>query len=171
MNKCGAFLGELLRTRDILHIAHLKAKNMAEHTILQDLYEEILDEFDEIAELRLARGRVDIVVEDSDGDIDVVSFLEEDFVPMLDEMKEHADDKGFNDIGAEIDELKSISMHSLYKLKNLADRDNDEDDTDDDDDLVGGGILYKRNKKNSPRLIRSKCGGGKTGRRCGGGKI
>jgi len=163
--KCGEFIGELFRARDILHIEHLLSDSKAEHEILEDLYTELLDEVDEIAELRLARGPVDIEIPSSESGIDVIDYLEYELIPMVDEMKEMSDMKGFNDIESEVDEIKTAIMKALYKLKNLTGK---KDDYDDSDEF---GLLYKRANKNGSKrkqLIKkgNKCGGGKLG--CGG---
>lgn len=160
--KCGEFIGELFRARDILHIQHLQSKNMDEHVILEELYDEILEEVDEIAELRLARGPAPIKIRSSSGRIDAVDFLEDEFVPMLDDMKEMADEKGFNDIGAEVDELKVASMRALYKLKNLAgsgkrkEYEKESSDSGITEYKHSGGVLYSPIQKSDKKPLLTK---------------
>ena len=164
---CGEFIGELFRARDITHIEHLQSDAMAEHVVLEELYDALIDHVDTIAELRLARGKVPININSIPAHVNVVRYLSKELIPMVDEAKEMMDSKGFNDISAEIDMVKASVMKALYKLRNLVKKDNDETEMDeprmhkmkhDDGDMVEGGLLYKK-----------KCGGGKM--KCGGGKI
>jgi hypothetical protein len=174
--KCGEFIGELFRARDITHIEHLQSKNMAEHVVLEELYDALLEHADSIAEMRLARGPVPIAIKSIPEETDVKKYLEHELLPQIDAAKEHADEKGMNDISAEIDMVKTTVMKKLYKLKNLVGKEHlkslgiegGENKMKEmkvplkrhksAEDKLDGGILYKK-----------KCGGGKI--KCGGGKI
>jgi DNA-binding ferritin-like protein len=119
--KCGEYIGELFRARDILHIEHLLATDMAAHVVLEELYDDILDHADAIAEMRLYRGDVDIIIPGVLKRVNAVTYLEEELLPKTDKAKEHAESKGMNDIAAEIDNVKVTLTKKLYKLKRLTD--------------------------------------------------
>ena len=139
-NNCGEYIGELFRAGDLVHITHLQSKDWGEHKILDDLYTEIRDNADSIAELRLARGPMEITTNGIDSSVNIVNYLESEIVPMIDMMKERMDSKGFNDIGATLDNLKVNIMSALYKLKNLSHGESGKD-------KGSGGILYKKSAK------------------------
>jgi DNA-binding ferritin-like protein len=153
---CGEFIGELFRARDITHVEHLQSKNMAEHVILEELYDALLEHVDSIAEMRLARGPVEIEIKSTPAKTNVVAYLEMELIPLIDMAKYKADEKKMNDISAEIDMVKTTVMKKLYKLKNLSKVKAESVDTLEDDDMSQGGIL----------LYKKKCGGGKLN--CGG---
>jgi len=159
---CGEFIGELFRASDICWIEHLQASNMSSHMVLEELYDDLNDHKDAIAEMRLARGKVPIPVRNIPEEVDIVKYLESELLPMVDMAKERTDLKGFNDISAEIDMVKTTIMKKLYKLKNLVGKEHLGQVVGkhgkDEEDMMSGGILYKK-----------KCGGGKM--KCGGGKI
>ncbi|MCK5788368.1 MAG: hypothetical protein KAH32_05190 [Chlamydiia bacterium] len=125
---CGEFIGELFRARDITHIEHLQADKMSEHVILEELYDALLDHVDSIAEMRLARGPVDIKISSIPEKINVLEYLDDVLLPLIDKAKERVDDKGFNDISAEIDMVKTTVMKKLYKLKNLVESNHAEEE-------------------------------------------
>ena len=163
---CGKFIGELMRARDITHIEHLQAKHWGGHMALNEIYEALEDHIDTVAELRLARGPVDTTIKDIPERVDIVPYLNE-LVDKLDKAKEMMDDKGYNDISAEIDMIKSTVMKGLYKLKNLTKqgkhgkhgKHEDKKDRMNEilEDKQAGGILYKKKCKGG----KAKCGGGK----------
>ncbi|MCK5788090.1 MAG: hypothetical protein KAH32_03780 [Chlamydiia bacterium] len=99
-------------------MAHLSTRKWGSHIILDELYDSLLDHADTIAELLLARTEANITIPASDGKIDITKYLES-FVKKSDDAKKAADEKGFNDISAEIDTLKITVMKALYKLKKL----------------------------------------------------
>jgi len=152
--KCGEYIGELFRARDIAHIEHLQSSNMAEHVVLEELYDALLDHVDSIAEMRLSRGPVPIKINSIPEKTDMIHYLKHELGPMTDKMKDHADVKGMNDISAEIDMIKTTISKKLYKLKNLAD--------------VSNAKAGEHEEHGESTLLRykNKCGGGKM--RCGG---
>jgi len=155
---CGDFIGELFRARDITHIEHLQSDNMGEHVILEELYDALLEHVDSIAEMRLSRGKISINIKSIPEKTDVIDYLENELLPLVDKAKDKADSKGMNDIGAEIDMVKTTITKKLYKLKNLIcnkSEHKEKKNTSMEEDLVSGGIL----------IYKGKCGG-KAG--CGG---
>ena len=157
---CGEFIGELMRARDILHIEHWQSKHWGEHISLEEIYEDLVERMDAVAELRLARGPVDISVEAIPESINIIAYLEDDLVPLIDKAKKRMDDKGFNDISAELDGIKSTVMRGLYKIKNLtkttkrkkkidASEDAIAEITEEPKMTISVGILYKRGKKSN----------------------
>lgn len=157
---CGEFIGELFRARDITHIEHLQSSNWGGHMALNELYTALEDHIDTVAELRLARGKVDIKVPNVPENVDILNYLESELLPKVDEAKEMMNSKGYNDISAEIDIIKTNIMKTIYKLNNLTKegKNHGKKHGQHDEDLLDGGILYKK-----------KCKGGKL--KCGGGKI
>ena len=156
--KCGEFVGELFRARDIAHIEHLQSNLMAEHVVLEELYDALLDHVDNIAEMRLARGKMPITIKHIPENVNMVEYLEGTLLPMIDKAKEKMDSKGFNDIGAEVDMVKTTVMKKLYKLKNLIPK-KGEDVPDDGitEYKHNGGVLYSKfNKviKRRPPLVK-----------------
>jgi len=151
--KCGEYIGELFRARDIMHIAHLQSKSMSEHVVLEELYDALLDHVDAIAEMRLARGPVDIKIPASK-DTDVIKYIEKELLPMTDAAKQKVDSKGMNDIGAEIDMIKTTLTKKLYKLKNLAKTTDKSTDEELEKMMVeykrNGGLLYPHKPVNAP---------------------
>lgn len=157
--KCGEYIGEILRARDIVHIEHLQSRDMAGHVVLNELYDDLLDHADSIAEMRLARGKVPISIKSIPEEVNIVKYLESEFLPMTDDAKKMADSKGMNDISAEIDMIKTTIMKKLYKLKNLVGKENlGQIKETEESDMMEGGILYKKKKCKGGKL---KCGGGK----------
>lgn len=158
---CGSFIGELFRARDIAHIEHLQSKNMASHIVLEEFYDELVDQIDSIAEMRLARGPMQISIKNVPENVKIVKYLEMELVPLVDMAKKRMDSKGFNDISAEIDMVKTNIMKTLYKLKNLVGEHHmsgEHHEEERGEDMMEGGLLYKKG-----------CKGGKV--KCGGGKI
>jgi len=148
---CGEFIGELFRASNICWIEHLQASHMDGHVVLQELYEALDEHKDSIAEMRLARGKVPIPIKNVPEQTDIIDYLENELLPMVDMAKERTDLKGFNDISAEIDMVKTTVMKKLYKLKNLVGEKHlkqvpGKEETA--DDMVSGGLLYRK-----------KCGG------------
>ena len=147
---CGEFIGELFRARDIVHIEHLQSKHWGGHMALNELYESMEDHIDTVAELRLARGPVEIKVDNIPSQIDVLKYLESSLDPMITMAKKQVDKKGYNDISAEIDMIKTDVMKAIYKLKNLTKQTNhsqteDEECDDHEEDAPSGGILIYKN--------------------------
>lgn len=163
---CGKFIGELIRARDITHIEHLQAKHWGGHMALNEIYEALEGHIDTVAELRLARGPLEIEVNNIPSSICVESYLEGELIPTVDAAKEMMDKKGYNDISAEIDMIKTTVMKGLYKIKNLTGKHKEEhkgkhkeekEDSIYEDDMMQGGLLYSKKKCGG----KAKCGGGK----------
>jgi hypothetical protein len=179
---CGKFIGELFRARDIAHVEHLLANSKAAHELYEELYDGLIEHLDTIAELRLSRGTIEITIPEVESGVNVVEYLEEELLPMIDMAKDKMDSKGWNDISAEVDVLKATVNRILYKLTRLVDDDKlgeyfDEFDnsTDVDERYDDGG---KTNKSGKPKTMsksmtkiqtprggilvyKNKCGGGK----------
>ena len=119
--KCKKVVNELFRARDIVHLEHLYSEKWGEHVILDDLYTQLLDSADTIAELLLSRKKVKFTIDRVDDVPDIVHYLKHTLVPILDSGKESADDHGFNDISAELDVAKVNVQKAIYKLKRLTD--------------------------------------------------
>ena len=118
--KCTELVGELFRARDIIHLEHLYSDKWSSHIILDSLYDQVLEGADMIAELVLSRGSSKFKIEKIPESVNIIKYLEEKLVPLLDEAKETADKKDYNDISATIDEVKRSVQSALYKLKRLS---------------------------------------------------
>ena len=143
--ECTKLVGELVRARDIIHLEHLYAKKWGSHIILDALYDQVLEGADMIAELVLSRGDHRFKIDSVPESTDIVKYLEKELVPLLDESKDTADEKGFNDISATIDEVKRDVQSALYKLKNLAKKGSNKKDGNDEEHVEykrQGGVLY-----------------------------
>lgn len=116
---CGELIGEIFRARDLAHIAHLQSDGMAEHVVLEELYDALLLHADLLAELRLARGPMHLRIKSSGDDVDMVEYMEGELMSAIDDAKERFDENGYNDLSAEIDMVKTTVNKALYKLKNL----------------------------------------------------
>ena len=145
---CGEFIGELFRARDITHIEHLQAKHWGGHMALNELYEALEDHIDNVAELRLARGPVDIKVNPIPSQVNVLKYLEDELDPMVTMAKTQMDKKGYNDISAEIDMIKTNIMKAVYKLKNLTKQTSHPEEVHEvpEEEAPAGGILIYKKK-------------------------
>jgi hypothetical protein len=60
------FIGELFKSRDAMHLAHLNTTSFAEHKALGAYYDEILDLTDKFSEVYFGRyKRLDIIIPES----------------------------------------------------------------------------------------------------------
>ena len=155
--KCIELVGELFRARDIIHLEHLYANKWGSHIILDSLYDQVLDGADMIAELILSRGEHKFKINKIPESTDIIEYLEEDLVPLLDEAKEEADEKDHNDISATIDEVKRSVQSALYKLKKLSKNNREEhQDNEGVEYKRQGGVLYptRAKKITKPQITR-----------------
>ena len=113
----------VLATRNAAHVAHWKAKGMgsyAKHVALDEFYNAILSQLDEIVEIHQgAFGLIDAVT--FPGTIanpsTIVEHIKEEAQWLEDNREKIAD--GVCAIENQVDELTGIYLKSYYKLKNL----------------------------------------------------
>ena len=137
METCGEFVGELFKARDLVHLAHLESNKWGTHIILNDLYDDLLEHADQVAELLLARKSIKITIPASSSGGEITNYLDR-LVTKVDSAKTMADDKGYNDISAEIDGIKITLIKALYKLKKLVQENGEEEGSE------GGHSEYMR---------------------------
>lgn len=117
------FLTKMMEVRDVVHIAHLRTTSYAAHKALGNLYDEVIEHFDSLAELYQGQfGLIDFknftvkVVKPDD----IISYLEDFCGNVTEAKKEFSDD--METMGHLVNELESVTTtiySSLYKLKFL----------------------------------------------------
>lgn len=115
------FVGMLFLGRDVAHSVHLNTRSFSKHMALNTFYDEIVDLADKFTEAYQGKyglvGPITLMSAKKTGNI--TEFLED----QLDEI--HAErykvvDKECTAIHNIIDEIESLYMSTLYKLKFLA---------------------------------------------------
>jgi len=116
---CADLIGHLFLARDVTHSVHLNTRSYAKHKALGGFYEKIIDLADDLAEAYQGRyGLIGpITLHSAKKTNNVVEFLEDSLEEVRRERKEYKDDTALQNI---IDEIESLYLSTLYKLKFLA---------------------------------------------------
>lgn len=118
---CENFMGMLFLARDVAHSVHLNTKSYAKHKALNKFYVGIVDLADDFAEAYQGRkgliGPISLMSARKNGNI--VEFLE-DSLEQIEEMRYKVVDKTDTPLQNIIDEIISLYLSTLYKLKFLA---------------------------------------------------
>ncbi len=110
------FFAKLFQIRDSIHLAHLSTKSYAQHVALGSFYEEILDLTDTLVEsYQGEHGLVEITILASTSESPIPTL--EKFLDTLKDTKDVFSDTDYLNI---IDEMKTLTKQTLYKLKNLS---------------------------------------------------
>jgi hypothetical protein len=119
--KCADFVGCLFLARDVTHSVHLNTRSYAKHKALQKFYEAIVDLTDKFAEAYQGRhGMIGpITLQSAEKTGNVVDFLEAS-LQKVEKSRYEVCDKSDSAIQNIIDEIVSLYLSTLYKLKFLA---------------------------------------------------
>jgi phage-related minor tail protein len=107
-------------TRNLLHYAHLSTKSYAAHKALGEMYEEIIDKVDSIAEVYQGKFGLLDGLEQCEAKIptDITKYVEDE-AKWIDDNRVFIS-KGYKPIDNMIDDLLALYQQTLYKLKNLS---------------------------------------------------
>ncbi|HUX02617.1 MAG TPA: DUF5856 family protein [Phycisphaerae bacterium] len=119
--KCDVFMGQLFLARDVTHSAHLNTRSFAKHMALGEFYDGVIDLADKFAEAYQGRHGLigPISLQSATTTNSVVDFLE-DSLTTIEDMRYKVCDKSESAIQNIIDEIVSLYLTTLYKLKFLA---------------------------------------------------
>ena len=118
---CDKFIGMLFLARDVTHSAHLNTRSFAKHQALGGFYDEIIDLADKFAEMYQGKygliGPISLMSAKKTNN--VVEFLEGQLED-LEQMRYKVVDKECTPLQNIIDEIVSLYLSTLYKLRFLA---------------------------------------------------
>lgn len=117
----GRLIAILFLSRDLAHRMHLASESYAQHKALGKFYEGIIDLADGLSEMY--QGRHDLIkdiplLEDEDESVDPVEVLKR-HLEWVEEIRYNAVDKSDTAIQNHIDEIVSLYLTTLYKLRFL----------------------------------------------------
>jgi len=119
--KAADFVGMLFLARDVAHSVHLNTRSFSKHMALNTFYDEIIDLADKFAEAYQGKynliGPISLHSAKKTGNI--VEFLE-DQLDEINSVRYKVVDKDCTAVHNIIDEIESLYMSTLYKLKYLA---------------------------------------------------
>jgi hypothetical protein len=118
---CADFVGELFLARDVTHSVHLNTRSYAKHVALNTFYDEVVDLADKFAEAYQGRHGLigPITLRSARKTTNVTEFLQ-DSLKSLEGMRYEVCDKSDSTLQNIIDEILSLYLSTLYKLKFLA---------------------------------------------------
>ncbi len=118
---CADFIGTLFLARDVAHSVHLNTRSFAKHSALNEFYDNIVELADKYAEAYQGRhgliGPITLMSAKKTGNI--VEFLE-DSLAEVEKMRYDVCKKEDTPLQNIIDEIASLYLSTLYKLKFLA---------------------------------------------------
>lgn len=118
----GRLIAVLFLSRDLAHREHLRTKSFAQHEALGTFYTEIVDLADSLAEAYQGRHGIidDIPLLKDEGmkSADPVAMLEK-HLSWVEKTRYTAVEKSDTALQNIIDEVVSLYLSTLYKLKNL----------------------------------------------------
>jgi hypothetical protein len=119
--KAADFVGHLFLARDVAHSVHLNTRSFAKHKALGSFYDKIVDLADDFAEAYQGRhgliGPISLMSAKKNGNI--IDFLEDSLSEIEANRYKVCDEKD-SSIQNIIDEIVSLYLSTLYKLKFLA---------------------------------------------------
>jgi len=115
------FIGRLFLARDVVHSVHLNTRSYAKHKALGGFYNKVIDLADDLAEAYQGRHGLigPITLHSAKKTTNVVEFLEGSLKD-VEELRYKVCDKDETAIQNIIDEIVSLYLSTLYKLKFLA---------------------------------------------------
>lgn len=115
------FVGTLFLARDVAHSAHLNTRSYAKHMALQAFYNGIVDMADMFAEAYQARHGLigPISLMGAKKTTNILDFLQES-MKSIEENRYDVCEKDDSPIQNIIDEIVSLYLSTVYKLKFLA---------------------------------------------------
>lgn len=108
-------VSELLESVTIIHKFHLKSKSYAEHKALGTFYETIGDLADTLFETFAWRNNSIEIPSPTLNDSDPANYLEK----LVNFVENARLNTTFSDLQNQMDEVKTLTYRTLYKLKNL----------------------------------------------------
>ena len=118
---CEKFMGELFLARDVAHSVHLNTKSYAKHKALNKFYTQIIDLADDFAEAYQGRkgliGPITLMSARKNGNI--IEFLQ-DSLAEIEKIRYEVVDKTDSPLQNIIDEIVTLYLSTLYKLRFLA---------------------------------------------------
>ncbi len=119
--KMADFIGLLFLARDVTHSVHLNTRSYAKHVALNAFYDGVIDLADALAESYQGRHGLigPITLQSAKKTGNVVEFLEDSLAEIEKARHEVCDDDD-TAIQNQIDEIVSLYLSTLYKLKFLA---------------------------------------------------
>ena len=118
---CEKFIGMLFLARDVTHSVHLNTRSYAKHKALNEFYDGIVDLADSFAEAYQGRKGLigPISLMSAKRTNNVLEFLE-DQVKDIESMRYEVCDKTDSPLQNIIDEIVSLYLSTIYKVKFLA---------------------------------------------------
>lgn len=118
---CEKFIGMLFLARDVTHSVHLNTRSYAKHKALNEFYDGIVDLADSFAEAYQGRKGLigPISLMSAKRTNNVLEFLE-DQVKDIEAMRYEVCDKTDTPLQNIIDEIVSLYLSTIYKVKFLA---------------------------------------------------
>lgn len=118
---CEKFIGMLFLARDVTHSVHLNTRSYAKHKALNEFYDGIVDLADSFAEAYQGRKGLigPISLMSAKRTNNVLEFLE-DQVKDIEAMRYEVCDKTDSPLQNIIDEIVSLYLSTIYKVKFLA---------------------------------------------------
>ena len=119
--KAADFVGHLFLARDVAHSVHLNTRSYAKHKALKSFYDGVVDLADDFAEAYQGRhGLIGaIVLQSSKKHGNIIEFLTDSLADIEANRYKVCDEKD-SAIQNIIDEIVSLYLSTLYKLKFLA---------------------------------------------------
>ena len=111
---------KVFTTRTLLHFAHLSTKSYAAHKALGEMYDEIVDTVDEIAEVYMGKfGQLkDLECDGAKVPSDIVKYIKDESA-WVDDNRMFIS-KGYKPVDNLIDGLLAEYSRTIYKLENLS---------------------------------------------------
>lgn len=118
---CEVFIGRLFLARDVAHSVHLSTKSYAKHKALQKFYEGVVDLTDAFAEAYQGRHGLigPVVMQTAKKTTNIIDFLQEQ-LKEIENTRYDVCDKDDSPLQNAIDEIVSLYLSTLYKLRFLA---------------------------------------------------
>lgn len=118
---CEVLMGNLFLARDVAHSVHLNTRSYAKHKALNKFYTGIIDLADDLAEAY--QGRYGLIgpisLQSAKKTTNIVEFLQ-DSLATIEDMRYKAVKKEDSALQNVIDEIVTLYLSTIYKLKYLA---------------------------------------------------
>ncbi len=119
--KAADFVGHLFLARDVAHSVHLNTRSYAKHKALKSFYDNVVDLADDFAEAYQGRHGLigPITLQSAKKQGNIIEFLTDSLADVEANRYKVCDEKD-SAIQNIIDEIVSLYLSTLYKLKFLA---------------------------------------------------